>query len=237
MNPANPWYYYRGFLGEGAGYSGFFSRLDNPRSGYYTYEIGQQTVNVCEDDSFRASCIASPIQVKPGEEVTFTARAAGGSGTYSYEWGDGDTSETKTAIYNTLGSGAQRLTVTDSTGTEIETQCAVTVTNDEGLGVDQSVGNGWTWNYNYAFTDPAEIVKFGADRLVTNDTCAFEWETTGMASCRILKAGADFIEVDVNGSMELEPGTYTLECLDELTFDTITSQAVRCIDNPDIRER
>jgi len=235
LNPANPWYFYRGFTG-GAGIAGHFSRLSNPRSGYYTYELGSQTVNVCEDDSFRASCVASPIQVAPGEEVTFTARAEGGVGPYTYQWGDGDTSETKTVSYSAIGSGAQSLRVTDSTGASIETQCAVTVTTDEGLGVDFTYGSGWTWNYNYAFTDPAEILKFEADRLVTNNTCAFEWETTGMAGCRMLRAGGEFFDVDVNGSMDLGPGTYTLECIDELTFDTITSQPVRCIANPNIRE-
>jgi len=245
LNPYNPWYYRRGFLAGGVQdwrdanvnmTDVFFSRLDNPRGGYYTYELGQQTVNVCEDSSFRASCIASPIHVMPGADVTFTARAAGGVGPYTYEWGDGDTRETKTVSYDAVGSGTQTLRVTDSAGNRVETQCSVTVTTDLGFGVNDSTGSGWRWEWEWAYADPAEIVRFGGDRLITNDTCRFEWETTGMVGCRMLSAGRDFFEVDLNGSMDLSPGTYTLECIDELTFDTITSQPVRCLSNPDLRE-
>jgi len=236
LNPHNPWYWHLGFGGVR------FDRLtNNIRSGYYTYELGRHTVNVCQtdDNALRASCYASPIQTPPNTEVTFTGNAAGGVGPYTYRWEDGVSGKTRTENYTSVGSKPQRVIVQDSAGNSAEASCAVSVTNNMSEGMSNRDGGerSWTWSRGDAFIPLGEINSFGADRLVTNDSCAFEWETTGMESCRILSANRDFEEVETTGTKDLPGGgTYTLECFDAISFESITSQPVRCTQNPNIRE-
>jgi len=238
INPHNIRYFNHGFGGSGESLVGRLKNNDI-RSGYYTYELGRHTVNVCttDDNALRASCYASPIQTPPNTEVTFTGNAAGGVGPYTYRWEDGVSGKTRTENYTSVGSKPQRVIVQDSAGNSAEASCAVSVTNNISEGVDVSPGSGDLWDYGDAFIPLGEINSFGADRLVTNDSCAFEWETTGMESCRILSANGDFEEVETTGTKDLPGGgTYTLECFDAISFDSITSQPVRCTQNPNIRE-
>ena len=241
INPHNIRYHNLGF--NNSSVSGLQNRLLNNdiRSGYYTYELGRHTVNVCQtdDNALRASCYASPIQTPPNTEVTFTGNAAGGVGPYTYRWEDGVSGKTRTENYTSVGSKPQRVIVQDSAGNSAEASCAVSVTNNlnDGVRIRNGGDSNWSWSTGDAYIPLGEINAFGADRLVTNDSCAFEWETTGMDSCRILRANGDFEEVETTGTKDLPGGgTYTLECFDIASLQAITSQPVRCTQNPNIRE-
>jgi|GEM_PF-1391682 len=246
LNPINPWYYNRGYFADGDtnwNASVWNARIEymrnNPRASYYSYELGKHTVNVCrsEDNALRASCFASPIQVLPNTEVTFTGKAAGGVEPYTFTWADGVEGDSRTETYGTVGSHSQRILVRDGAGNSAESTCAASVVSDLSEGSAFTDGSGWAWSFGDAFVPLGEINSFGADRLVTNDSCAFEWETTGMDSCRILRANGDFEEVPVTGTKDLDGGgTYTLECVDAYSAESITSQPVRCTQNPNIRE-
>ncbi|MDA8611447.1 hypothetical protein N9L18_01115 [Candidatus Pacebacteria bacterium] len=229
INPIAPWMRYRGSAKSRLDYL-----LENAMSGYYTYERGTHTINVCSDSdsNLKSICTASPLQVKPGEDVTFTVSAAKGVGPYTYEWSDaaGSTGSSISTSYSVLGSHSQTVTVTDSVGSTRTANCSVTVTSTPGFDVNDDDGGGGT------ITDNAEIINFESDRLITNDKCTFEWETEEMVLCRIVNQTNFSIEVPFTGTKDLSGGTYNLECISALTGRTFKSDSVRCLLNPDVRE-
>ncbi len=75
--------------------------------------------------SLTVSCNAAPSQVRPGETVTWTAVASGGSGSYTYEWhGDlpleGQRGNPIALSYDTTGTKVGSVTVTSGQFSKIQ---------------------------------------------------------------------------------------------------------------------
>lgn len=78
--------------------------------------------------ALNGSCIGTPSQPRPGQTVTWTASASGGTGSYAYSWSGAasGTGETVTASYSTEGTKTANVTIS-SGGQNITRSCSVTV--------------------------------------------------------------------------------------------------------------
>jgi len=81
--------------------------------------------------SLEASASADPRLAEPGEEITFTGSATGGTGSYVFAWnfGDGNTGTGATVTHAYSGTGIYdvTLTVTDSSGSTAQDTVTVAV--------------------------------------------------------------------------------------------------------------
>lgn len=231
--------------------SGEILNVDPTATGYYTYEIGVQRVDVCnDDDSYRVSCRPNPVSIEPGNRVTFEAEAVGGEEPYSFEWGDGSVSESITETYNTEGSYSQNIKVTDNTGAVREAMCAVSVQtgNLDMDGLDFRVLDDGTvaimdgdgnvvqiLDGSNLIIDLGRIKSFGID--LDQGRCVYVWETEFMDSCKIVNTNTGVgIDVPVNGSKKMSTGVYQLECRNRFSNEPKVSEAIRCIESLDMRE-
>lgn len=87
------------------------------------------------------SCSVSDASVTSGTNVTFTADAAGGTGDYTYVWGNGVSGTTRVVNKSITTDTTAKVRITDSAGTTITKTCnTVTVeTPTEGPNVSCSV--------------------------------------------------------------------------------------------------
>jgi hypothetical protein len=95
------------------------------QSGSDTVFVNQQQPNT----ALSVSCVATPVDPRVGDQVTFAAGAAGGVRPYYYEWsGDINSSE---QIYNrsfsTTGTRVAQLTVRDAQGNQGTASCSISV--------------------------------------------------------------------------------------------------------------
>lgn len=82
--------------------------------------------------ALEGSCSVSKTSIKEGESVTYTAQAAGGNGSYMYQWLDdvSGTSKSVTKQFNTAGTYSGRVKISDMKGQSLTVGCNNVVVTD-----------------------------------------------------------------------------------------------------------
>jgi hypothetical protein len=86
-------------------------------------------VNQQQNQNLVVSCVASPVDPRTGDEVTFAAGASGGVRPYYYEW-SGDVTSSEQIFkrtFSTAGTRVTQLTVRDAVGNRSTASCSVSV--------------------------------------------------------------------------------------------------------------
>ncbi len=82
--------------------------------------------------------------------------------------------------------------------------------------------------------NPGEI-EFDINPKITNTTCKGTWKTEYVENCALYKQNLKVEDVETEGEMDLEPGTYELRCV-QLRDGEDISATQTCIKNPELRE-
>ena len=92
---------------------------------------GTVSNNVIPPTNLTATCSANPSSINVGDSITWSAQAAGGTGSYTYSWSGSvnGSGQTQSLVYNTVGT--KNATVTVHSGNQTATaNCQGTVTNN-----------------------------------------------------------------------------------------------------------
>lgn len=82
---------------------------------------------------------------------------------------------------------------------------------------------------------PAEL-NFAFENELTNTTCRSSWSATNVLGCQLYK-GSEFLrDVEPEGTLDLEPGSYKLTCVQVKDGSMVSSNVAMCRKNIDSRE-
>jgi len=123
--------------------------------------------------ALEGSCTASPTSVATGQNVTWSVSAAGGTGSYTYNWTgadtNGQTARSFTKTYSTTGTKTAVATITSGTQTmNVSCSTNVTTTPVNDLAVTCRVSD--------TTVDEGDSVDFTADATGGNSPYTYDWD-------------------------------------------------------------